>query len=43
MSAFVAAVGGWVREGREGEGEVAWRVVGKANWLGGLVGRMVSF
>ncbi|PQE12022.1 ribonuclease P MRP subunit POP8 protein [Rutstroemia sp. NJR-2017a BVV2] len=39
-SAVVAAVGGWVRAvGGETEGEMGWRVVGRGNWLGGLVGR----
>ncbi|PQE16652.1 ribonuclease P MRP subunit POP8 protein [Rutstroemia sp. NJR-2017a BBW] len=38
-SAVVAAVGGWVRGvGGETEGEMGWRVVGRGNWLGGLVG-----
>jgi ribonuclease P/MRP protein subunit POP8 len=39
-SAVVAAVGGWVRAvAGETEGEMGWRVVGRGNWLGGLVGR----
>ncbi|KAI9791937.1 MAG: hypothetical protein M1816_003206 [Peltula sp. TS41687] len=40
LPAVMAAVGGWI--GREGEGqgaggEIGWRVLGKARWLGQLI------
>lgn len=41
-SAVVAAVSGWVGGGGGGgggtEGVVGWRVRGRGQWLGGLVG-----
>ncbi|APA07833.1 hypothetical protein SS1G_00567 [Sclerotinia sclerotiorum 1980 UF-70] len=37
-SALVAALGGWVKRLGNGDEQVGWRVKGRANWLGGLVG-----
>ncbi|QSZ35644.1 hypothetical protein DSL72_008514 [Monilinia vaccinii-corymbosi] len=37
-SAVVAALGGWVKGLGSGDGQVGWRVKGRGNWLGGLVG-----
>ena len=37
-SAVVAAMGGWIKGMRNGDEQVGWRVKGRGNWLGGLVG-----
>ncbi|CAD6439953.1 588acb4a-dba7-4ae9-8bfd-accc43f42e28 [Sclerotinia trifoliorum] len=37
-SAVVAALGGWVKRLGSGDEQVGWRIKGRANWLGGLVG-----
>lgn len=37
-SAVVAALGGWIKKTGNGGDQVGWRVVGRRNWLGGLVG-----
>ncbi|KAA8572482.1 hypothetical protein MFRU_003g02970 [Monilinia fructicola] len=37
-SAVVAALGGWVKGMGNGDEQVGWRVKGRGNWLGGLVG-----
>ena len=37
-SAVVAAMGGWIKRLGNGDEQVGWRVKGRANWLGGLVG-----
>ncbi|KAI9646692.1 hypothetical protein NHQ30_004689 [Ciborinia camelliae] len=38
-SAVVAALGGWIKRGGNGDEQVGWRVKGRGNWLGGLVGQ----
>ncbi|KAF7874751.1 hypothetical protein EAF04_001926 [Stromatinia cepivora] len=37
-SAVVAALGGWIKRLGNGDERVGWRVKGRTNWLGGLVG-----
>lgn len=37
-SAAVAALGGWLRGRGNADEQLGWRVKGRGNWLGGLVG-----